>query len=326
MAVEQEKQSIEQIKKLEQFIPSEKQEELAKILAFGEKYKADSNERERKFWSKYGLEEYKQLISQYERSKEKFIKWLTPQERKILDSISESMKDKFYREYLFDWIVYSWDVTKKDCWESDNLCLSHELTLDRAESLAKERKSKFKPWIVVDLHENTIPLECLEVIAREWKDSLQPWMTISLPFAWYDWIEILIKEWKYKLQPWINIVMRSGNIWYEWVALLARERKDNLQPWMTIDLEDNCVGDDWIEILVKEWKDKLQPWMVIDLSDNYIWDEGADYIMNNLELKPWMVIDLRDNDNITEEKQKDLEKWIKDKWINCKIELWCEVL
>jgi hypothetical protein len=65
MENEREKQ-IEQIKELEQFLPEKKQEDLAQILAFGEKYKADSGDAEYKFWSTYGLEEYKNLLSQYE--------------------------------------------------------------------------------------------------------------------------------------------------------------------------------------------------------------------------------------------------------------------
>jgi hypothetical protein len=60
------KKPIEQIKQLEQFLPEKKQEDLAQILAFGEKYKADSINAEHNFWSKYGLEEYKNLLLQYE--------------------------------------------------------------------------------------------------------------------------------------------------------------------------------------------------------------------------------------------------------------------
>jgi histidyl-tRNA synthetase len=67
------KKPIEQIQQLEQFLPEKKQEDLAQILAFGEKYKADSSDAEYNFWSKYGLEEYKNLLSQYELSKQKFL-------------------------------------------------------------------------------------------------------------------------------------------------------------------------------------------------------------------------------------------------------------
>jgi hypothetical protein len=48
------KNQIEQIKQLEQFLPEKKQEDLAQILAFGEKYKSDSNDAEYNFWSTYG--------------------------------------------------------------------------------------------------------------------------------------------------------------------------------------------------------------------------------------------------------------------------------
>jgi hypothetical protein len=73
MANETQNKPIEQIQKLEQFLPEKKQEDLAQILAFGEKYKADSSDAEYNFWSKYGLKEYRQLLSQYELSKQKFL-------------------------------------------------------------------------------------------------------------------------------------------------------------------------------------------------------------------------------------------------------------
>jgi hypothetical protein len=69
--------------------------------------------------------------------------------------------------------------------------------------------------------------------------------------------------------------------------------------------------------------------MTINLQDNDISDEWADYIMNHWELKPWMVIDFRNNDNISEEKQKELEEWVqwfRNRWINCKVEVWYLVL
>jgi 3-dehydroquinate dehydratase len=73
MVNETQNKPIEQIQKLEQFLPNEKQGELVQILAFGEKHKADSIESEHKFWSTYGLEEYKNLLLQYESSKQKFL-------------------------------------------------------------------------------------------------------------------------------------------------------------------------------------------------------------------------------------------------------------
>jgi hypothetical protein len=71
--IEKTHKHIEQIKELEQFLPEKKHKDLAQILAFGEKYKSDSNNAEYNFWSKYGLEEYKNLLLQYESSKQKFL-------------------------------------------------------------------------------------------------------------------------------------------------------------------------------------------------------------------------------------------------------------
>ena len=109
---------IEQIQKLEQFLPEKKQEELAKILAFWERTKAEWEKKKKEFWNKYlyDKEYFKDLLVQYEESKEKFIESLTPGEKKILDNLDESNKDKFYNEYLYERIFYSWDINDKyDC-------------------------------------------------------------------------------------------------------------------------------------------------------------------------------------------------------------------
>ena len=86
----------EQIKLLKAFLPDEKKEGLAKILWFWEKYKKEWDDMEGKFWKEHNRDDFLKLISQYEESKQNFIKRLPPEERKILENIEN---EKFYRKW-----------------------------------------------------------------------------------------------------------------------------------------------------------------------------------------------------------------------------------
>ena len=56
MAMEAEKQSIEHIQKLRQYLPESTNEELEQIFAYWEKMKAEWEKREKEFWRKYHSE------------------------------------------------------------------------------------------------------------------------------------------------------------------------------------------------------------------------------------------------------------------------------
>ena len=173
---------IDQIQLLRPLLSEKKQEDLAQILAFGEKYKQDSIKSEYKFWSTYGQKEYKNLLSQYEWSKQKFLAWLTPQEKKILDSIPVAVNDKFFRQYLFNWIVYSGDAENEDSTQPAievNSCLKF-MWPEEAKAFAKEWKDKLQPGMAIYLTINYIWDEWAKAIAKEWKNSLRPGMEIDL--------------------------------------------------------------------------------------------------------------------------------------------------
>ena len=63
------------------------------------------------FWNKYSLQEFDVLILQYEESREKFEELLLQEERKILDALDDSTREKFFNDIqeilpnceLFDW-------------------------------------------------------------------------------------------------------------------------------------------------------------------------------------------------------------------------------
>ena len=93
--------------------------ELWKVLAFWEKYKKEWDVMEREFWNDveswwYRDDEksdsFKDLILQYEEKKEKFVEWLSKEEIDILESLGDVGREKFFRQYFFDKIVYSWNV------------------------------------------------------------------------------------------------------------------------------------------------------------------------------------------------------------------------
>ena len=324
MVNETQKKPIEQIQLLEQFLPNEKQKDLAQILAFGEKYKADSSDAWYKFWSTYGCEEYRQLLSQYEWSKQKFLAWLTQPERKILDSMPVTVKDKFIRQYLFDWVVYSGDATSK-------ISLRPGMKIDlggnniwpeRAMAIAKKWKNRLQPWMIINLEMNNIWDDGVKAIAEEWRDKLQPGMYVSLARnkIWVNWAKVIAENWKNSLQPGMQIYLSRNDIWSEGAIAIAKKWKDSLQPWMTIDLNLNNIWPEGAKAITEIWEYKLQPGIAINLRYNKIWDEWAK-MLKSIILKDWVKIDLRDN-GISYNKKKELKDWEKsytDRWIHCKV-------
>ena len=348
MSLEEEKlQENEWVKWL---LKEDHKEELWKVLAFWEKYKAEWKQMEKKFWQKGDRKKFVNLIRDYRNNKEEnrevFEESLSLEEKQILDGLNDIAKDKFYEEYLYERILYSWD--ESDVMWSLNIWSYGEVW---DEWWIIDVKQDLQPWVSVDLERNDLWYEWTKVLAREWKDSLQPWMYIDLSDneIWDKWIEVLAREWKHSLKPWMEMKLWYNEIWDKWAEALAREWKDSLKPGMDINLWNNeiwdkwaealarewkdClkpgmgiilwnqIWDKWAEALAREWKDCLQPWMRIDLW-NQIWDEWAQAIMDNWELKEWMTVNLYFNDNISDKKKKELQAWgqqYKDRWIDCSV-------
>ena len=373
MSLEEEKQSQEAVRWL---LNKDHKEELWKILAFWEKYKAEWKQMEKEFWKKwcvwggdkysyfYSLDDkqvFKQLILQHEANKKFFLEWLSQEEKDIWNSLSEMAKEKFYKEYLFDRVVYDWDVgggykeEKIHLHSSEGVKLNYGKKLEDTrwewlEKWIKTQKNGLKPWVYLDLNEDFIWPEDMRIIAEGLKNVLQPWMTIDLWINRFGdrWIEVLAKERKDNLKLWMRVILRSVKMWLEGVKVLAKEWKNNLKPWMGIYLCENEIWDEWVEILAKEWKNSLQPWMEIDLSENNIWIEWIKVLAKEWKnsLQPWMFIWLSLNDiwdewlKILAEEWKDslkpgmtiYLKWMGawDKWIdaivsNLKLKDWVEM-
>ena len=57
--------SIEEIQKLEQFLPGKTQEELEQILEYWEEIKAEWEKKKKEFWESHSRDDFKKLFSQY---------------------------------------------------------------------------------------------------------------------------------------------------------------------------------------------------------------------------------------------------------------------
>ena len=351
MSLEKEKK-VNQKVWVSELLKKEHQDEMSKILKFWEKYKEEWKRLERGFWQKKNRKKFVNLIQNYKRNKEKYRRWfeelLSSEEKEILDGLSDIAKDKFYEEYLYEKILYSWSEVeeiwtlniwaygemwdewwiidvKQDLqpWVEIDLGLNG-LWYEWTKVLAREWKDSLQPWMYIDLAENEIWDKWIEIIAREWKDKLQPWMEIRL---WFNeicdkWAEVLAKEWKDRLQPGMSINLCYNEIWDEWAEALAKEWKDSLQPWMEIVLAYNKIWKEWVEALVQEWKDSLQPGIKIDLWSNKIWDEWIKILaeMWKDSLQPWMTINLSDSGIWDEWAQIIMDNWELKEWMKIYLE------
>ena len=329
--------------------------ELWEILAFWEKYKKEWKILEQKFWIHWKRRNYKDLLRCYERNKEN-VEWLLPEEKDMLDSLDGVAREKFYKEYLFDRIVYSWWSVKHERVE-DEFYHGKGEDLENFRNRVHNVKNRIKPWVTMNLYaidiNDKIWPEWAKVLAEGWKNCLQPWMSVYLGNnkIWKEWLEVIVKAWKDKLFPWMEITLENNGIWDDWVKILVEDRKDSLKPWMNITLDKNEITNEWLRAITQAWKGKLQPWMIINLWYNKMWDEWVkilvedrkdslqpwtilglkvsnisekwvDMLINNLELKEWVKIDLSHNFKIWPNEKEKLREWVqkyKKRWINCEV-------
>ena len=316
--------------------------ELWKILSIWEKYKKEWEEMEQEFWGNRENYKFKNLLADYENKKEILIKyfelWLLPEERKMLSGLWEISREKFYKEYVYNVMLYEGNLN----YEYDSLWNSLSCLFEDFESFISKHKNELKPWMDVSFLSKKIWDEWAKMLAKEWKNRLQPWMKIELSNneIWSEWAKAIAEEWKDSLQPWMMIDLRSNNIWDEWIKAIAKEWKNGLKPWMSIDLSSNNIWPEWAKAIAEEWKDSLQPWMFIDFSNNNIWDEWIKAIAKERRnrLKPWIQIHCCEDDiwdewiKILAEEWKDsLKQWmyihlqnsyISDTWIGILVEEW----
>ena len=315
--------------------------ELWKILSFWERYRKEWEKMRDEFWNNWYFTSksiFIDLVLKYEENKKRFIEgWLMEDEREMLESLDGVAKEKFYKEYLYDRILYG-DPKSGETHYSTAIPYTWDKTdVKWVLQWIKDIKDKLEPRTSIDLEDCWIWDVLAKTIAEEWKDKLQIWMTIDLSLndIWEEWVKILAETWKDKLKPEMWISLWHNNIWDEWVKILAETWKDSLQPWMTIDLSNNDISLEWVKILAETWKGKLQPGMKISLCD-VIWDEWVKILAETWKdsLQPWMFIDLWQN-QIWDEWVKILAETWKDSlqpgmrinlWFNAISDEWVEIL
>ena len=353
---------IQSKEQLERYLSENKRTELSKILVFWEKYKEEWERMKTEFWKDFHVEtsssvqalpisskwndkikyEFRNLLLQYEESKQNFISWLSQKEQKIVNALNWIAKEKFYKEYLFDRILYGWNPEKQYPKTQGTIRDTDKIEEEIKEYkwklkpwihieckcigdkgiifLAKEWKDKLQPWMSIDLSTNGIREEWLESIVRERKNCLQPWMTIKLEsnYALEKLITILTEWWKNSLKPWMIIGLGRNFMWDKCAIAIS---KMELQEWVVLDLNGNSIWDDWVTAISKM---KLQEWVNLDLRRNSIWDDWVQAIMDNLQLKNGVIINLYWNKRISQSKKEELKTWVKSKqeeWINCEIKI-----
>ena len=301
--------------------------ELWKILAFWEKYREKWEEMEQEFWEKCrATSKFENLLADYENNKKNLIKsfekWLSVEERRMLSSLSQISKDKFYKQYIYNVMLYS---RNPDYELNSDLLLWNRLSCfsEDFESFIIKHKNGLKPGVGVSLLFKKIWDEWAKMLAREWKDSLQPWMSIDLTENGIssEWAKAIAREWKNSLQPWMLIDFSNNNIWDEWIKAIAKEWKKSLKPGIQLHCRENGIWDEWVKILAETWKDSLKPNMQISLMDNKIWEEGADAMINNLQLTDGVMIHVERN-NISYWGKHRLKNWewlYKNKWMHVTI-------
>ena len=347
---------IEQIKELEQFIPGKSKEEMAQILAYWEKIKAEWEKRKQKFWSKYDRKIFIELL-EYKRKNKKKMEW----KYEYLGAMKWMEREKFIEEYLHDDILYGGKIHEIHEEETDQIVYDYDdlmgwkivmkewiaLFLESNEiwpQLAKEiaEKMKLKEWVELNLSYNEIWDEWVEAIShmelKEWVNlflidnqiwdkwaeaiaenlKLKDWVTLDLSTnqIWEEWAKAIAEN--LKLKDWVFLNFYSNQIWEEWTKAIAENLK--LKEWVILDLWSNQIWDKWAEAISHM---ELKEWVVLNLGDNEIWNDWAENIMKNMTLKNGVTLDLRWN-NITYKMEQNLKAWEKsyhDKWINCKVVL-----
>ena len=209
---------IEQIQKLEQFLPEKKQDELAKILDYWEKIKAEWEKKKQEFWEIHTRDDFSKLLN-YKWKHENELLW----KYQYWESMKWLEREKFIAEYLHDDMLYSIDIQKcpekkvwrkysYEDWKNWNVVIEEWVELDLgwdeiwndwAEAIAKYLK--LKEWVKLDLSENQIWDVWAEAIMENME--LKNWVTLDLRknnITDKDVIQSL-KDWEKSYQDkWIN--------------------------------------------------------------------------------------------------------------------------
>ena len=297
MAAEEEK-SIEQIQNLKPYLSVKTQEELDAILAYWEEMKAEWERKKQKFWKNHDREDFKKLL-RYKRSNKKEIEWYY----KYLNIIKWLERGRFIEEYLYDDILYSWELDEMKLEEK-------KYSYDDW----KEWNVVMEEWVNLCFNGKNLWFQWVKAIAE--KIKLLEWVYLDLSWnkIWAEWVKVIVQN--MKLKRWVALCLGHNGIWDEWAKIVAENM--NFEEWVILNLYYNEIWDEWAMAISKM---KLKEWVELYLNNNEIWDKWAETIMKNMELKEWVILQLSNN-KIWEDMKQKLREWgefYRGKWIDCKI-------
>ena len=324
MTVEEEN-LIKQIKELAQLLPEKSKEEMAQILAYWEKIKAEWEKKKEEFWSNHDREDFFRLLN-YRKWHKDEIEW----RYKYVGEMKWLEREKFIEEYLYDDILYGWELESWTDWKTygPEDMTNWKISIEEKTHLFFWDNEIWDEWIIkivkdLELKEgvslnfsyNKIWVECVEAISKiELKEGVE--VDLDWTKIWNEWAEIVAKN--MKLKEWVVLHLKRNEIWAEWAKAIAENME--LKEWVILDFGFNEIWPEWVKALSNmELKDNVR----LIMYANQLWDEWAQYLIDCMELKNWMKIDLRWN-NISPNMQKNLKDWEekqKIKWINCMVEI-----
>ena len=293
------KENMEEIQKLKPYLSNKTQEELDEILAYWEEIRKKWEIEKNKFWENHDRYGFMKLLK---------YKWLHIKELlwkyKYLDQLNSLEKERFVDEYLYDDMLYSWELFDGeeedygwfcyDDWEAGKAVIQEGITVDFS-----------------DGSNGNMSIEWL----KKALDTLEfkEWLGLNLSGLWWEWLDVLVKM---RLARWVTLNLNSNQLWDEWIKVMAENME--LEEWMYLYLRFNEIWAMWAESISKM---ELKEWVTLDLQDNEIWDEWAKVIMENMKLKNWVVLRLYNN-HLSKDMKDKLKKWKEErikKWINCNV-------
>ena len=253
--------SIEEIKKLRQYLPESTNEELENILEYWEEIKKRWEEKKQEFWKGHSREDFKNLL-QYKWEHKGEYEW----RYEYLSKMDLLEKEKFVEEYLYDDMLYSGNFDdKKFKWEikeysyEDFKCWNFVV----------------KKWVSLNFWWNKVGVELAKKIVDL---ELCEWMTINLHHTdiWIESLGIIAKN--LRLKKWISLILYYSKLWDEWAKIIAENMK--LQEWVDLNLRENRIWAEWAKVIAENME--LKEWVVLNLGNNQIWAEWAEAIAKDM--------------------------------------------
>jgi hypothetical protein len=239
----------------------EKKEELAEILAYWEKIKLEWERKKKEFWRKYQIHDFMKLLSYKWSHKEELEK-----QYEYLADMKWIVKEKFIEDFLYDDMLYSWEVV-------DNKKVEEPYNFKDLETWNYE----IREWVTFDCSfESNTWNERLPYILNL---KLKEWVTINL--RWNRLWEALAK-WiaKMSLKEWVVLNLEGNDLWDTCAEIIS---KIKLKQWVYLDLCDNLIWDAWAKAISKM---ELKEWVYLDLWYNQIREDWAEALAG-IELKEW---------------------------------------